>query len=73
MKQLPVIFIAVLLTVCGVDRGRRPAVDAKQIQAQVEALLKAAREKIAKPLPDAWQNTREGNLAAQKSSRGDKG
>jgi len=47
--------------------------DAKQIQAQVEALLKAAREKIAKPLPDGWQNTREGNLAAQKSSRGDKG
>jgi len=47
--------------------------DGRQIQTQVEALLKAEREKIAKPLPDAWQDTREGNLAAQKSSRGDKG
>jgi hypothetical protein len=72
MKQMPTIAVVVLLAVVGIQVGRRPAVDAKQIQAQVEALLKAAREKIAKPLPNGWQNTRKGNLAALRSSRGDK-
>jgi hypothetical protein len=51
MKQVPVILIAALLTVCGVARGQRPAVDAKQIQAKVEELVKAEWEKIPKPLP----------------------
>jgi len=73
MKQDPVILTAVLLASCGLGSGQRPPMDGRQIQTQVEALLKAEREKIAKPLPDAWQDTREGNLAAQKSSRGDKG
>jgi hypothetical protein len=51
MKPLPVILIAVSLAFCGGNRGRRPPMDAKQIQAQVEELVKAEWEKIPKPLP----------------------
>jgi hypothetical protein len=51
MRQSLLILGAVLLTVCGVNSSRRPAVEAKQIRAKVEALVKAEWEKIPKPLP----------------------
>jgi hypothetical protein len=51
MKQLAIIPIAVSLTICGDNWGQRPAMDAKQVQAKVEELVKAEWEKIPKPLP----------------------
>jgi hypothetical protein len=56
MKQLPIILIAASLAVCGGNSGRRPPVDATQVQAKVEELVKAEWEKIAKPLPPGADN-----------------
>ena len=56
MRQSLLILGAVLLTVCGVDRSRRPPMDAKQVQAKVEELVKTEWEKIPKPLPPGADN-----------------
>jgi hypothetical protein len=64
MKQSLLILVAVLLTVCGGNSGRRAPMDAKQIQAKVEELVKVEWEKVSKPLPPGADNPGSPNWIA---------